>query len=154
VSRTLQRQVRVPQELPPDPRGEQLTTLRAGASTPAKSHPYRSPGVQLPAATTTAATTVRVFHSLRTITIRNGRLVPLICYLVDAQVRWIFIKQLAKKNCEGLATTRDCLLGPVKYFASKSTPCTTRGHALQYWTISRVKNRIKFNFYFLMVAAC
>jgi hypothetical protein len=101
VSRTLQRQVRVPQELPPDPRGEQLTTLRAGASTPAKSHPYRSPGVQLPAATSTAATTVRVFHSLRTITIRNGRFVPLICYLVDAQVRWIFIKQLTKKIVKG-----------------------------------------------------
>ncbi|KAJ3634797.1 hypothetical protein MTP99_007742 [Tenebrio molitor] len=76
-------------------------TLRAGASNPAKSHPYRSPGVQLPAAITTAATTVRVFHSLRTITIRNGRFVPLICYLVDAQVRCIFIKQLAEKIVKG-----------------------------------------------------
>jgi hypothetical protein len=90
-----------PQELPPDPWGELLTTLRAGASIPAKSHPHRSPGVQLPAATSTAATTVRAFHSLRKFAIRNGRFVPLICYLVDAQVRWIFIKQLAIKIVKG-----------------------------------------------------
>jgi hypothetical protein len=58
-----------------------------------------------------------------------------------------FYKTTCEKNCEGLATTRDCSLGPVKYFASKSTPCTTRGHALQYRTNFRVKNRIEFNFY-------
>ncbi|KAH0816643.1 hypothetical protein GEV33_006148 [Tenebrio molitor] len=63
VCRTLQRQVRVPT-------GATAGSLRRATHNaprrrihPAKSHPHRSPGVQIPAATSTAATTVRAFHS-------------------------------------------------------------------------------------------